>query len=131
MRSLDMRSTLANGNGRHVPALAGVMSGWCRGSPGVVQHDLAEHVAGLQLREGVADLAEPELRVDDRPDLVLGAQVHELSELVDGSHRRADYLQLQPEDPAQVHPRQMPAGSAGNHDATATGRGLHRVFEGG
>ena len=58
-------------------------------------------------------------------------QVEQRGQLVRRAHGRAEDLQLQGEDPAQVHCGQMAGGGAGDDDPGARRGALQRVVEGG
>jgi peptidoglycan/LPS O-acetylase OafA/YrhL len=64
------------------------------GSGRVVDHDLAEHVAGVQPLERGADVAERVHRVDHRPGPGLRHEREQATQLLRRAHARTEDLQL-------------------------------------
>ena len=85
------------------------------------QHDLAELLARVEARERGREIVEPERRVDRHLDRAAPDQLHRVGELPMVVHRRADDLELSPEQRRQVQLGRAAGGGAVRHEPASAG----------
>ena len=81
--------------------------------------DLPEELARHHRGEPIASPVQRQLRVDQRPQSCLSAELQQPAKLITGSHGRSDHRELEEEYPGQVRGRRRAAGCAGDHDPAA------------
>src|SRR3954453_1329138 len=91
-----------------------------------LEHELAVLPARLEPALRLLDVLERPHRIDERPDAALREEAGDRAELRVARHRRAEDVELLPEDPVQPG-RRVPAGRrAGQHEAPAAAERLDR-----